>query len=792
MPPLKLALRNTFRKNGGNLIKVISLGAGLTIALVLIAKILFELSFDKHFPDHERIYCIYSNWSMGNSEGEEPEMELDDRTPGAIAWGMKNEIPEVENSTRYTMLWQYGIYTENRDFISLATDAILADENFFDILQRPILIGDAKTILSTPMQCMISESLAEKIGMENIVGKIITLENFDSARLTVAGVFKDFPENSTHIHEVIISLKSISSFTWDGSENWEGNDRYYSFVKLIPGATPESIADQITAMLERNMDMESLEEAGVKIEYLLKNIKEVHREDSQSILLVFGLLVAVLLITAILNYSLVVIASVSRRTREIAVHKCYGGSGVNIFKLLFTETVVHLLLALVCAFVVVMLLEDTMVNLFHVSFKALFAPEILWILGAVCAVVLLITGFFPAWLFSKIPVTAAFQKAGETHRRWKMVLIFIEVAITSFIITFLCMIGFQYQKMINADQGYNYENILYVGNVIKNSDTRNSIVQELNKLSEVKNVARCYLIPVNGSTGNNVSEIGSERQLFNIADLRWVDENFFEVMEISIIEGKGFKKGETGSNMMMVSKLFAEQMAEVAGWTDGVVDKRIFVTEHGEQTICGVFGNIAVNPSSWGSDDRPAAIFYDPEEIRPYQFIIKMHKITPEIVDKVAAIFHTLAPDERIEVENLEQIFLGNFFTIKVFRTGFLICSVVTLLLALIGLVGYLHNETNRRRAEIAIRKINGATTGTIQSLFLKNIIKPVIPAIIAGIVAAVIVTEFVQAYFMDNLRISLPIYVCCAIAIFVIIMGSVSLSIYKASARNQVENIEK
>jgi putative ABC transport system permease protein len=546
-------------------------------------------------------------------------------------------------------------------------------------------------------------------------------------------------------------------------------------------------------MLDRHVDKELMEKYGMKVEYIFKNIREIHREDSKSVLFVFGLLAAVLLITAILNYSLVVIASLSRRTKEIAVHKCYGGSGVNIFKLLFTETVVHLLLALACAFVIVMLLEDITVNLFHVSFEAMFAPQILLILGAVCAVVLLITGFLPAWLFSKIPVTAAFQKAKETHRRWKMVLIFIEVVASTFIITFLFMIGFQYQKTIKADQGYSYENLLYVDKYIKNPDTRKNIAQELKKLSEVKNVSMCSFLPVNGASGNVVSEIGNDTTSLHIADLYWVDENFFDVMEIPIVEGKGFKKGETGSDMMMVNEFFVERMSELAGWTDGVVDKHVDVSEHGEQTICGVFGNIVINPGSFGSDEQyPAAIFYDPEGVRPNVFFIKMHKTSPEIMDKVAAVFHTFVPDQRIEVKSYEALFLGHFSTVKVFRTGLLICSVVTLLLALIGLIGYLHNETSRRRAEIAIRKINGATTGTIQSLFLKNIIKPVIPAIIVGIAAAVIVTEFVQAYFMDNLRISLPVYVCCALTIFVIIMGSVSLSIYKASARNPVENIEK
>jgi putative ABC transport system permease protein len=427
--------------------------------------------------------------------------------------------------------------------------------------------------------------------------------------------------------------------------------------------------------------------------------------------------------------------------------------------------------------------------LLQVSLQALFSPQILLILAFICVVLLLITGFLPAYLFSKVPVTAAFQKARETHRKWKLVLIFIEVAASSFIIALLLMIGLQYKKLINENQGYSYENLLYVNNYIEEPETRNIIIQELIKFSEVKNVSLCSELPCDGASGNNISEIGSETELFNIADLYEVDENFLSVLEIPVIEGKGFIKGETGENMMMVSESFVDRMAELAGWKDGVVDKSVWVSEHGEQTICGVFGNILLSSDGFGSDTRPAVIFYEPEEAAI--FLIKLHKITPEAIEKISAIFRQFAPDQIIEIRNYEENFRKNFNTIKVMRSGMLICSIVTFLIALIGLIGYIHNETNRRRSEIAIRKIHGATVNSIQSLFLKNILIPVIPAIVVGIVAAVVVTKFIQKYFIDKTHISLLVYILCAVCIVSVVLAVVSINILRASMRNPVENLE-
>ena len=784
MYTLRLALRNTFRKTGNNLVKLLSLGVGLTIGLVLIAKILFELSYDSYFPDNDRIYQIYTNYAI-----DDEDMGIYDRTPGAVAWGMKNDIPEVENATRYTSLGSF-IYNEKREYIQ--AESILADENLFDVLYRPVLMGDAKTILSTPMQCLVSQSLAEKIGMEDIVGKIITLGYSLSAPITIAGVFEDIPENTSwHLkYDMVVSLKSISTWWWDGSENWIGNDRYHSYAKLIPGVDPKSLKEQVVDMFERNADVEMLEflkQSGEKLEFSFVNIRDIHKEDVKPMLLLFGLLAGVLLATSILNYILVVISSLVNRTKEIAVHKCYGASGVNISKLLFTEAAIHLVVALVFSSVIILLLEDIIVNLLGTSLQAMFAPQILLMLALVCVFILIITGLLPAYIFSKVPVTAAFQKARETHKLWKRGLIFVEVAATSFLIVILVMFGLQYFKLINKNQGYSVENLLYVDNFIQNPETRHNIVQELQKMSEVKDVSLSQFLPLHGGSGNNIYETIDDKVLFHIADFYCVDENYLSVMEIPLMAGKGFVKGETGSNMMMVSESFVDKMAETAGWTDGVINKSVFVTEHGEQTICGVFGNILCS----SSEMEPCIMLYDPTETKPSTFLIKMHTITPEIIANIYTVFEQFVPGQHIVVNNYKEQFKKQFSGLKDLTAEMLICGIVTLLIALAGLIGYIHNETNRRRAEIAIRKVHGATTNSIQGLFFKNILITVIPAIIVGLISAVVVVQLLQENFIDKVYISIFGYTLCAVCIASIILAVVSLNIYRAAARNPVENLE-
>jgi putative ABC transport system permease protein len=168
-----------------------------------------------------------------------------------------------------------------------------------------------------------------------------------------------------------------------------------------------------------------------------------------------------------------------------------------------------------------------------------------------------------------------------------------------------------------------------------------------------------------------------------------------------------------------------------------------------------------------------------------------MHNITPEAISKMYDIFQQFVPGKHIVIHNYKDVFENQFLGLKNLRSELLICSIVTLLIALTGLIGYIHNETNRRRSEIAIRKIHGASTSSIQGLFLKNILIPVIPAIFVGIILALVATQFIQRYFTDSIHLSLFVYTLSAVCIAVVIFAVVSLNIYSAARRNPVENLE-
>ena len=160
MRNLNIALRSLFKKERHNMTKILSLSVGLAVALVLIAKICFERSFDSFYPDVERVYRLVEH---GSKNGGDPFESS--QTPGAVAPAMKEEVPGIEAATRLTYVTGEGTRITAGDKRRYSADNVLmADSCLFDVLPRPVLSGDPKKVLARPGYAMISRSLAERLG----------------------------------------------------------------------------------------------------------------------------------------------------------------------------------------------------------------------------------------------------------------------------------------------------------------------------------------------------------------------------------------------------------------------------------------------------------------------------------------------------------------------------------------------------------------------------------------------------------------------------------------------------
>lgn len=792
MEQLKIIFRSLFKRGKNNVIKIISLGVGLAMGLVLIAKVYLEQSYDDFFPDKERIYRINSNVERNDEEAEAKEFS---QVSGAIAPGMKAEIPEVEVATRYTWLGRDAVFS-TPEGNKYKGNIVLADSCFFDVFHRPILSGDVHEILARPMYAMVSRKMAERMGgMSTIIGKTFQMDVFPGKTITVGGIFEDIPDNSHLNFNIAVSMPSISQFYWDGSMNWVGNDRYIGYVKLLPGATPESIAGGVVRMQEKNQPMEEIARAGIRLGYSFAPLLTLHKgtPEVKRMSKLLALLAFALIFTAVMNYILIVISSLVNRSKEMAVNKCYGASEGTIYGKMLMETLVDLLAALALAVILIFLSQSLIEDLLSATLGMLFSWGACMVLLGICVIVFFVSGLVPGYLYAHVPIASAFRSYNETRRYWKLGLLFVQFMATGFLVTLLVVIGLQYKHMVGDDPGYTYDNLAYCFLSGVDPELRQKAIDEITRLPEVAAVSSCTQPLYGWASGNNISLPGDDRELFNIADLYSVSNGYLDLMEIPVVEGRSFMENVTSSREVMVSRSFVEKIQMYADWPDGAIGKGIYITEHSRgkedmYTICGVYEDFRLGVIG-REDTRPTVMFYNSRPSR--MLLVRYHEMTAEANAKVADLLTATIPNKDIVVYSYPSEILSLYTDSRKFRNSVLLGGIVALIITLIGLMGYTNDEMNRRKKETAVRKVNGATIMDILRLFLKDISRMALPALVLGCGAAAYVAGRWQEQFSEKATLSIVLYLLCGIFVLAIILSVVSLNCYKAATDNPAESVK-
>lgn len=778
------AFRSLFKKGRNNAIKIVSLAVGLAMGLVLIAKVYFEQTFDNFYPNGDRIYHLSENIQMANEAGNKTH----GRVSGGVAVGMREDIPEVEAATRYTNVGPSdAVFYTTDDRRTYSANFILADSCLFDVLQRPVISGDVKETLSRPMYAIVSKQIADRIGGD-VIGKTIEMDTYPGRIITIGAVFETIPENSHYRYDVAISMPSIGQFMGDGSLNWLGNDRYLAYVRLAKGVTPDLIASSIHEMQERHQPMDEMEKWGVTLTYTLNPLLSIHSGDPdvKRMSMLLAILAFALLFTAVMNYILIVISSLVGRSKEVAVYKCYGASGRNITTLILAETVVHLLISLIGALVLVVAARSLIQDLLGSSLSALLSWHSVLLLLGVCVLVFLVAGLVPAQLFARIPVAVAFRNYRESRRNWKLALLFVQFVACAFLVTLLAIIGRQYTLMIEDNPGYNYENVVYCETWGVEKERRQQALNELERIPGVEIVATASTLPFQGMSGNNVSLPGKDGELFNFADMENADANYLKLLQIPIRSGKGFDANSVEGDIV-VSQSFKEKMELLCGWTDGAVGKEVQLSQWGLRRIVGVYKNVRVS-SLVNADERPSALIYskNPASI----IVIKLRQMDSEHIRQVTQVLEQSMPNKHLFVTPYSEEMVNLYKDARVFRDSVMIGGIFTLIISLIGLIGYTNDEINRRRAEIAVRRINGATLKDILRIFLIDVLKIAVPAVILGGIAAYLVAVKWQEQFAEKTALTVVLFVGCGVAVLSLILTLVSINSYRVSNQNPVESL--
>ncbi|MBR0533905.1 MAG: ABC transporter permease [Bacteroidales bacterium] len=768
-------------------IKVLSLGVGLAVGIVLIAKVFFELSYDSFYKDIDRVYTIRTWYSQHGDEHDYGQVS------GAVSVGFMAEVPGVEVGTRTTYVFNGDTYLDENGNKLKAT-LVCADTCFFKVFDRPILAGDPVKVLGKWGSVMVSRSFAEKMGgIQECIGKQIVNADMDGLKLTIEGVFEDFPKNGSLDYDILLSMDTYGK---QSTDNWLGNDRYKGYVKLAPGVNPNTLTDAIRKMQEAHQPLEQIEAQGTSLRYFLKPFSTLHTSDpdvkSQVILL--SIVAALLILISLLNYILIVISSMVKRSKEVGVRKCYGAESKHIYGMLSKEAVLHIALSLVLATIIIFAGRSIVENLLGVPFQTLLVPQSIVAIAVVILFVLVISIVVPAELYQRIPVYAALKNYTENSRNWKLGLLGFQVLINVFLVVMMLIIGRQYQKVSHADTGYDYKNLYYFDMFDGDRQALTRAHQTLKSLPEVSAVAAAYNLPFQGSNGDNVYLPDDNRELFNIADQYECSPDFYDLMDIQFLEGRAPRD----SSEIVVDEKFVTKMAEFTDWSDGAVGKQVFITGHDSSsdterryfTISGVYKSYLIGNLT-GVDPRPSALFYGEigsmSSWMPHTFF----KVRPEALPKVRQALELALEGREINILSYEEQMRAAYADSKKMRNTMAIGAVFSLLIALLGLIGFIRDESLRRSKEMAVRKINGATTRDILSVFALDILKlSTVMAVIACIGAFFVARKWLEQ-FAEKVSLNPLYFIGCAVLVLLIVLGVVVMNCLRIARANPVESLK-
>ena len=770
MKQLYYVIQTLLRGRGSNIIKVISLGLGLTMSILLFSRVAYEQSFDKCFNDTDNLYQIWSVFTT-NGEKHEPSQANCGPVAGAILENFPKEVEAATSIGRW--LVSNPLYNGS---VRFDDQKVAADSLFFRTMGIEVLSGDPERDLIQPDVIFLSERFAKKIfGDENPVGKVLSYDH--QIDLTVRGTYATLPDNATVRPEAVISLPTAWSRHLEGNYSWSGGDSWIEYIRFREGADRSVVNKRIDAMIDKYRPAEDKKVFGYTA--FVQPIRDTYRgyEDVRRMTNIMSILGLAILFIAALNYVLISISSLSYRAKSVGVHKCSGANGGTIFGMFLLETALIILGALLLMAMLLVNFRDVVEDTTVAKLSMLFAPERIWVPIAVVATLFVVGGVLPGRLFARIPVSQVFRRYSEGKKGWKRPLLLIQFCGVALICGVMCVVFGQYQYVRYKDMGYNPKGLVCGELYLDEEAGRDAAYQFFKGLPYVEAVSSAEGTPIYGYSGNFIND-DAGNSLFSTRYCYYMREDFPALM------GMTFKAGRMArtNNEVVVNETFAKLMR----WGNDVVGRTINV-EGNNYKVTGLLNDFQIE--TFTSEKKPFMAvgnkaFYGAVHIRLKEpFADNLQKLNKAAKEAF--------PDKTIDFGDYEKVIAGQYNSVRVFRNATLMAAVTMFFVMLMGLIGYTTDEVRRRSKEIAIRKVNGAEASGILEMLSKDVLIVAAPAVIIGTVAAWYINGIWMDQFAERIPLSPAVYLLVVIANLAVIVGCVLWKSWRIANENPVSSIK-
>jgi putative ABC transport system permease protein len=719
----KIAWRNLWKSKTYSIINIVGLATSLAACILLVLWVQDEMSFDGFNKKKNDIYRLTASFNQGGKEN------FWGTTPGPIATFGKKELPEVSNACRVTDNWRVSLFRyNNRKFESDRWG--LADASFFSIFDFPLIKGDPAKPFTDDLSIVIAESTAKKIfGNTDAVGKVV--EGDDKNLYHVTGVMKDMPANSSTRYNVIFNFDFAKRY-YSGNDYWKsldedwGNYSYTTFFLLKPGANAEAAAKKLTDIHRHNQEGDFTK----SLNYLLQPLSKVHlytadgKEDGMMIVRVFFIVAIVVLLIACINYVNLVTARATKRAKEISLRKIIGADKIALFWQFLSESLLLFFIAMLVATLMIYLVMPLYNDIS--GKKVVFNPfniNIVIVYGATLLTTLILAGIYPAITLSSFrPLEAMKGKLSGLGSKgtFRKVLVVVQFGFSIILIVSTIIIGNQLKYIRQKNLGYDKENVFTTGLRDINSHYE-TVKAELTQQPGISAVTAAGADIMNSwsSTGDAEWDGKPAGETFIINQLS-VDRNFIKALGIQLIAGTGF----TGTAADSTNYILNETAVKAMGLKDPVGKSFVFHDRKG--MITGVTKDFHFQ--NLHKKIEPMILYYG-TDWRQVLYIKTTAKDASKAVAAMEKIWKRYNPDYAFEYKFLDNAFENNYRTdIRVGKL-FNCFALIAILISCLGLFGLVTYTAETKVKEIGVRKVLGASVGSIVNMLSKDFLKLIIVA---------------------------------------------------------------
>lgn len=796
------AIRNLLKHKFISGINLFGLTIGFCCCLLITAYVLQELSYDRYNKNADDIYRITRTFN--NQQGV-VSLTLATVSP-PFGYYIPSEFPEIKNMTRLVDMGQaplrFGEKMLNEDHLWFG------DEHFFEMFTANLEKGDPKTALAEPYSVVMTKETARKyFGEEDPLNKLIRLNN--QVNLKVTGIYDALPANG-HLHPgLLVSFNTLRDSLLYGEQqlrtNW-GNNSFFTYLQLPHGYDPKRIEARFPAFLDKHM---AGEYGGAKpsdfTKLSLQKLTDIHlyshtdyeAEANSDIrrVYIFSAVAFFILLIACINYMNLATARASLRAREIGVRKVIGAGKKELIFQFLGESVLISMLAILLA-VGLFLITVPLLNQLtgqQISRSIILQWPILTTLLLAPVIVGVLSGIYPALFmsgFQPIKTLKGLIKTGKGGLTLRKALVVGQFTISIILIITTAVVFRQLKYMQEKSLGFNREHVVYMSYPNSLGQQFESFKHELLSNANCLSVGRSSRIPSDRLLDDmGAATLSGDSMKPTNTDIKYVvsDEGFLETYGLHLVAGRNFSK-EFGTDSSAF--ILNATAVKALGWTEANAVGKAFKYGMVRGRIIGVVNDF--NFESLHQSIVPMVFLLSPPGGNQYNVIsVRMNgNQAGSALQHIAAVWKKYLPEQPFQSAFVDDKFSNLYHAEQLQGSLFTIFAGIAIFIACLGLLGLSAFSINQRVKEIGIRKVLGASTGSIVRLLSKEFLMLVL---IAALFAIPVAWWAMHQWLQDfAYRSGIPWWILLSAALIaaVVALGTISLQAIKAALANPVKSL--